>query len=373
MYWRKRIILTPVFDIWQTANCCTHFLVCAKLKNMDSIYKVVKIEGKDLGCVAIKDIKKGTLILQEKPQCFANASGPSKIDLTSLLNSFNKMSQEHQEGFLKLHNRFETLEALELTNKQKEWIETNAKDEEKMFQIYGIYRTNSFENGVAINFARFNHSCCSNAEAMWNEEENASEIRSVSKIKAGEEITLTYNWKQLAMKNWKTRQDNLWYNWGFKCCCDVCKEEESNPDQKTYQIYEQLQQEVRKCLENQKNQDKVARLDNIKREVTCHKEMYKLAKEKKASRMFIVNDILDDGFNAAAQGYLTSESSYSIKKMESFRKDCEIFAIAGEQLSKVLPNFTQVEWTRRKNDFDGWMKEVKESIREQQMNMSHFN
>ena len=33
------------------------------------------------GCVAIKDIKKGTLILQETPQCFANASEPSKIDV----------------------------------------------------------------------------------------------------------------------------------------------------------------------------------------------------------------------------------------------------------------------------------------------------
>ena len=26
---------------------------------MNTLYKVVKIEGKDLGCVAIKDIKKG--------------------------------------------------------------------------------------------------------------------------------------------------------------------------------------------------------------------------------------------------------------------------------------------------------------------------
>ena len=152
---------------------------------MDSLYKVVKIEGKDLGCVAIKEIKKGTLILQEKPQCFANASGPSKIDLADLFKSFNKMSQENQEGFLKLHNRFETVEALELTKKQKDWLETNAKNKDKMLEIYGIYRTNGFENGVAINFARFNHSCCSNAEAMWNDDENASEIRSVSKIKAG--------------------------------------------------------------------------------------------------------------------------------------------------------------------------------------------
>ena len=40
---------------------------------------------------------------------------------------------------------------------------------------------------------------------MWNEDENASQIRAVSKIKTGEEITLTYNWKQLAMKNRQTR------------------------------------------------------------------------------------------------------------------------------------------------------------------------
>ena len=45
-----------------------------------------------------------------------------------------------------------------------------------------------------------------------NEDENANVIVAVSKIKTGEEITLTYNWKQLAMKDWKTRQDNLWYN-----------------------------------------------------------------------------------------------------------------------------------------------------------------
>ena len=52
--------------------------------------------------------------------------------------------------------------------------------------------------------------------------------------------------------------------------------------------------------------------------------------------------------------------------METFRKDCEIFATAGEQLSKVLPKFTQEEWNRRKHNFDDWMKMVKDSIREQQ-------
>ena len=336
---------------------------------MNTLYKVVKIEGKDFGCVAIKDIKKGTLILQEEPQCFANATGPSQIDLKSLLDSYKSMSPGDQKEFINLHNRFEKLEDLELTVKQKEWMSKNSICPENILKIYGVYRTNSFENGVALNFARFNHSCCSNAEAMWNEDENSSEIRAVSKIKMGEEVTLTYNWKQLAMKDVKTRQDNLWYNWGFKCCCDVCQEEIKSED-KTYKIYEKLQEEIKSCLKKQSViKDKVERLENIKKEVFCHKQLYKLAKDKKASRMFIVNEILDDGFNAAAQGYITAQCSYKIDYLNAFKKDCELFAVAGEQLSKVLGStlsMTYAEWNRRKNDFDEWIKTVKESIREQQ-------
>ena len=201
---------------------------------------------------------------------------------------------------------------------------------------------------------------------MWNDEEEMSEIRAVSKIKAGTEICLNYNWKQLSMKDLKTRQDSLLYNWGFKCCCDICIEEESNPDDETYLKFEMFQQEVRNCMQGQKKQDRAGRLENIKKEVICHKEMYKLAKEKKAARIFIVHEILDDGFNASVQGYLSSESSYNQQYVDQFRKECEIFAIAGEQLSKVLPIKTLQEWKERKNNFDNWMKEVKQVIRDQQ-------
>ena len=36
---------------------------------MNNLYKFEKIDGKGFGCIALKDIKKGTLILEEKPQC----------------------------------------------------------------------------------------------------------------------------------------------------------------------------------------------------------------------------------------------------------------------------------------------------------------
>ena len=72
------------------------------------------------------------------------------------------------------------------------------------------------ESKCQISLIKFNSLASIMNHLLPNKDENANEIRAVSKIKAGEEITLTYNWKQLAMKDWKTRQDNLWYNWGFR-------------------------------------------------------------------------------------------------------------------------------------------------------------
>ena len=37
----------------------------------NQFYKVVEIKGKGFGCVALRDIEKGTLILEEKPQCIS--------------------------------------------------------------------------------------------------------------------------------------------------------------------------------------------------------------------------------------------------------------------------------------------------------------
>ena len=127
---------------------------------MNQLYKVVVIVGKDLGCVAINDIKKGTIILQEKPQCTANASDPSEVDVRDVINSFNNMTSSDQNEFLKLHNRFsENMDEILMNNqKQKDLIKTmtnsNQKEMDKIINILGIYRTNGFETGVAIQFAR---------------------------------------------------------------------------------------------------------------------------------------------------------------------------------------------------------------------------
>ena len=48
---------------------------------MSEYYEVKEIEGKGMGCVALKEIKLGTMILQEKPQLKLKSGSWSFQDL----------------------------------------------------------------------------------------------------------------------------------------------------------------------------------------------------------------------------------------------------------------------------------------------------
>ena len=67
-------------------------------------HEVVAIEGKGLGCVATKDIKKNTLILQEIPQIFLKHDIKEEFEswVTKLMYQFNRMSKNDQKDYLKL-------------------------------------------------------------------------------------------------------------------------------------------------------------------------------------------------------------------------------------------------------------------------------
>ena len=265
---------------------------------MDNLFEVVKIEGKGLGCIALKDIKLGTLILEEKPQIcassapFAIPNGPTKpITLQNLMESFQKMSLANQKEFLTLHNKniFK-----KFTDEEWKILQTSTtmshEETNKWKEILEIYETNTFGMGVGIQSSRFNHSCVSNAEFDENKITEAIEIRAVSNIKAGDEITIKYA-GQNDMKKLNTRRENFLKRWNFQCHCHLCEEETEKCSDEKYEQFEKLKREATSP-------------SNIERKVQCYKEMYKLAKEKQASRSFILSDILDKGFYFAVQGYL---------------------------------------------------------------------
>ena len=105
-------------------------------------FKVVKIDGKGMGCIASKHIKKGTLILQEKPQCIVKNTQTTTVGekptyfgnlpetFNNILTSYEQMSKFDQEEYLKLHNAFNDVQAtnvyLHLTLLFcKEWAKRN--------------------------------------------------------------------------------------------------------------------------------------------------------------------------------------------------------------------------------------------------------
>ena len=65
-------------------------------------------------------------------------------------------------------------------------LEVKIEDHKRLEEIIGIYETNKFNGGVGIQASRFNHSCCSNAEGVWNKEDGSREFRIVKKVKSGE-------------------------------------------------------------------------------------------------------------------------------------------------------------------------------------------
>ena len=177
----------------------------------EGLFKIVPIEGKGVGWIALQDIKIGTLILSEKCQFEPKIQN----DLWSLMESFFSMTTMEQKDFLKLTNLFwENPEYLECRKVDYgNWMEfanhyssKNPEfDRELVLKIICIFESNkSFGAGgsVAIKNSMINHSCCANAFSF--KRNGNMEVRTTHKIKEGQEITTNYDlhW-QCVMQNGK--------------------------------------------------------------------------------------------------------------------------------------------------------------------------
>ena len=78
---------------------------------------------------------------------------------------------------------------------------------------------------------------------MWDKSKKCYEIRIVSKIGIGEEISINYTPRSLFMKNFQFRQKFLLTAWGFKCTCAICLDESQNNANDDYEKFAKLLQE----------------------------------------------------------------------------------------------------------------------------------
>ena len=74
------------------------------------------------------------------------------------------------------------------------FFRSNNDPVENIFKVVEIFETNNFHGEIRIKTSRFNHSCRPNAAVL------TAEVRAMTKISAGEEITISYDSNQAYLK-----------------------------------------------------------------------------------------------------------------------------------------------------------------------------
>ena len=140
------------------------------------MYSLTEIDGKGFGCISKREIKKGTLILREKPSLVFEDHKKTDFDFENfedldhfktVIGSYLKMETDDQKEYLNLSNKFsekkekvsdEESEFIkfyttefenQITNRVKQ-INLPDIDLETAIIVYQICHTNSFHNGVCL-------------------------------------------------------------------------------------------------------------------------------------------------------------------------------------------------------------------------------
>merc|ERR1712062_832385 len=170
---------------------------------------------------------------------------------------------------------------------------------------------------------------------------------------AGEEITACKN--ALEMQDFKTRRRFLLEMYGFNCQCNLCAMEFLEGDTLRYKIYadsleyvNNLQERFMKKYEIKDRQQALEMIEILeeigKKGIASFKEMYKCAKECKANRIFIINDILRPGNFWSVMANRTAFKLGNEVLAGTFKRDAQCFAKAGFQLAEIVYGKHSPEW-----------------------------
>jgi len=209
--------------IFDPSSCFSHFLInrlkkahdvpAPTLRQFSDYLKIVPIEGKGFGVVAIKDIEPCTLLFAEA------AAGAALVDPASLtasnesiLQAVSHMTPEIRARFYALHEGPRPF----ITREMRIW-KTNCFD---------WPNPNMPENSwgaICIDMSRINHSCLPNTDYMHNPSTDKMELYSTRAITAGTEITIRYG-LEFEYCTADERKARLRYIYGFTCTCPICSD-----------------------------------------------------------------------------------------------------------------------------------------------------
>ena len=122
------------------------------------------------------------------------------LQVRGVLEAFLQMPDDLQEEYLQLANKYDeppsqwseySRQLLAVKEEEVQTFGLTALSEETANRIWQIQETNSFQNGVFLKIARFNHSCCPNAEFSWIQKLGRREVLDLKPTKPTEVKNVT--------------------------------------------------------------------------------------------------------------------------------------------------------------------------------------
>ncbi|KAK4445458.1 hypothetical protein QBC34DRAFT_472363 [Podospora aff. communis PSN243] len=187
-------------------------LAAAKREALGPTYKITPVEGKGLGLIATRKIKRGEIIM---------------VDYPAVL-----MSMEYLASSKAHHRRRLMRKAMEqLPGETREGIDAlqRGKGGHEVDRIFGVNTyTVGMEGGLYVGLflgvARINHSCRPNAYYRFHGDRLTVEIVSHSAIEPGDEILINYTPTGMPHTD---RRRFLHENWDIDCSCSLCRANET--------------------------------------------------------------------------------------------------------------------------------------------------
>ena len=161
------------------------------------------------GVFASRVIRRGDLILSERPILRTPANVPKRFHCISIEAAVRNLSPAHLNHYLSLQNSHTDCEC--------------SHD-----PLIGIYTTNAcefsdYEAGVYQKASKFNHSCSPNARPWFNSDTGEIRIHALDTIRLGEEIFFMYlNTRDFYSQPRRLRQTYLLAGYHFTCACSAC-------------------------------------------------------------------------------------------------------------------------------------------------------
>ncbi|TCD66925.1 hypothetical protein EIP91_000764 [Steccherinum ochraceum] len=191
---------------------------------------VQEIEHKGKGLVAARPIKRGELLLAERPFLVL----PSDPSNSSILVALSQCSREEQRTFFSLSNSFR----------------------DRLLPAIGIFESNAIylphsdpareQEAIFLLASRFNSSCSPNVSKCWDPTLHAMLFRTLRDVEEGEELCFNYC-DVLGTRD--QRREEILEERNFECRCEVCEldDEESRASDERRSTIARLFEEVAGC------------------------------------------------------------------------------------------------------------------------------